>query len=280
MPWLARSWASPGVPEAACCLGVGSLSSRSCARSTRTSPLQPDGLHPRRRARPHGLPRRQALAPKPKPQDGAIVYTARKTDCGACPIKPQCTRAEKRTVLRLINEPALERVARRLKAEPTLVNKRAQSVEPAFGTLKRRLHGGRFLLRGRLKARTELGLVTLAFNLKRLANRHGTRTLQQALACEPRHGPAGRLVQPTPATATGGCRHLSLPALSTDPVATSVFTRPDHLPWRPHSSVRWQRRGVSNGFCAAFPKRAIDPDQGALAASRLWCAVFGRRRNE
>ena len=127
-------------------------------------------------------PAGKALAPKPKPQDGAIVYTARKTDCGACALKPQCTRAEKRTVLRLINEPALERVARRLKAAPTLMNKRAQSVEPAFGTLKRWLNGGRFLLRGRPKAKTELGLVTLAFNLKRLANLHGTRTLQQALA--------------------------------------------------------------------------------------------------
>jgi hypothetical protein len=127
-------------------------------------------------------PAGKALAPKPKPQDGAIVYTARKTDCGACALKPQCTRAEKRTVLRLINEPALERVARRLKAEPTLMAKRAQSVEPAFGTLKRWLNGGRFLLRGRPKAKTELGLVTLAFNLKRLANLHGTATLQQALA--------------------------------------------------------------------------------------------------
>jgi hypothetical protein len=127
-------------------------------------------------------PAGKALAPKPKPQDGAIVYTARKTDCGACALKPQCTRAEKRTVLRLINEPALDRVARRLKADPTLMAKRAQSVEPAFGTLKRWLNGGRFLLRGRPKAKTELGLVTLAFNLKRLANLHGTATLQQALA--------------------------------------------------------------------------------------------------
>jgi hypothetical protein len=135
------------------------------------------------------LPAGKVLTPKPRPQDGAIVYTARKTDCGACALKPQCTRAEKRTVLRLINEPALERVAQRLKAEPTLMNKRAQSVEPAFGTLKRWLpilpferRGGRFLLRGRPKAKTELGLVTLAFNLKRLANLHGTARLQQALA--------------------------------------------------------------------------------------------------
>jgi hypothetical protein len=133
-------------------------------------------------------PAGEALTPKPRPQDGAIVYTARKTDCGACALKPQCTRAEKRSVFRLINEPALDRVARRLKGEPTLMNKRAQSVEPAFGTLERWLpilpferRGGRCLLRGRPKARTELGLATLACNLKRLANLHGTRTLHQAL---------------------------------------------------------------------------------------------------
>jgi transposase len=127
-------------------------------------------------------PAGKELKPRPKPQDGAIAYTAKKADCGACALKAQCTRSEKRTVLRLINEPALERVALRLKAEPTLMNKRAQSVEPAFGTLKRWLNGGRFLLRGRLKAKTELGLVTLAFNLKRLANLHGSARLQAALA--------------------------------------------------------------------------------------------------
>jgi hypothetical protein len=50
------------------------------------------------------------------------------------------------------------------------MNKRAQSVEAAFGNLKRWLNGGRFFRRGRLKARTELGLVTVPFNLKRLAD--------------------------------------------------------------------------------------------------------------
>ena len=127
-------------------------------------------------------PAGKTLKPKPKPQDGAIADSARKTDCGACALKAHCTRSGKRTVLRLINEPALNRVALRLKVEPTLMNKRAQSVEPAFGTLKRWLHGGGFLLRGRLKAKTELGLVTLAFNLKRLANLHGTAKIHEALA--------------------------------------------------------------------------------------------------
>ena len=134
-------------------------------------------------------PAGKELKPLPKPQDGAIAYTAKKADCGACELKVRCTKAKKRTVLRLINEPALDRVAQRLKAAPDLMAKRAQSVLPAFGTLERWLpillfetRGGRFLLRGRAEARTELGLLTLAFNLNRLTNLHGAARMQAAPA--------------------------------------------------------------------------------------------------
>jgi hypothetical protein len=127
-------------------------------------------------------PAGKELEPLPKPEDGGIRYKAKKADCGACALKEQCTTAEKRTVVRLINEPALDRVAERLKAAPDLMAKRAQSVEPAFGTLERWLHGGRFFLRGRDKARTELGLLALAFNLDRLTNLHGAARMQEALA--------------------------------------------------------------------------------------------------
>ena len=80
-----------------------------------------------------------------------MVYQARKADCGACALKARCTKAEKRAVHRLINEAALNRVALRLAADKTLMNKRAQAVEPAF-------------------------------DLKRLGNLHGTAKLRQALA--------------------------------------------------------------------------------------------------
>jgi transposase len=127
-------------------------------------------------------PAGKELKPQATPQDGAIVYAARKTDCRACPLKPQCTKAEARHVTRLIDEAALERVSARLKAAPELMDKRAQSVEPAFATLKRWMHGGRFLLRGKAKATTEIKLLTLAFNLKRLATIHGSAKLLEALA--------------------------------------------------------------------------------------------------
>lgn len=94
---------------------------------------------------------------------------------------PHCTPAKARTVHRLINEAALNRVGARLKADPSAMPQRAQSVEPAFATLKRWMHGGRFLLRGKAKASTEIKLISLAFNLKRLANLHGTTRLLEAL---------------------------------------------------------------------------------------------------
>ena len=115
------------------------------------------------------------LKPQSTPQDGAIVYTAKRTDCRACLLKPQCTKAAARHVTRLIDEAALERVSTRLAATPELMNKRAQSVEPAFATLKRWMYGGRFLLRGKSKATTELKRLTLVFNLKRLTTSTAAR---------------------------------------------------------------------------------------------------------
>lgn len=127
-------------------------------------------------------PAGKALKPRPKPQDGAIAYKARKAECGACNLKPRCTTARARTVHRLINEAALDRVGARLAADPGCMAQRAQSVEPAFATLKRWMHGGRFLLRGRAKATTEIKLAALAFSLKRLANLHSAQTLIRAFA--------------------------------------------------------------------------------------------------
>jgi transposase len=125
-------------------------------------------------------PAGKPMKPSPRIHDGAIEYHARKADCGVCALKACCTKAERRMVTRLVHEDALERVSQRLAADPGLMQQRRQSVEPVFGTLKRWLHGGRFLLKGRIEVNTELALVALAFNLKRMTNLHGTRRMLQA----------------------------------------------------------------------------------------------------
>ena len=74
----------------------------------------------------------------------------------------------------------------------SLSQRRREDVEPTFGNLKRNLYFRRFLLRGIKKCELELGLVSLAHNLKKIKKRvgqlvglddgrTGTRELGQAL---------------------------------------------------------------------------------------------------
>jgi transposase len=56
-------------------------------------------------------------------------------------------------------------------------------VEHPFATLKYRIFGNpRFLLRGLRGAQTEIGLATMAYNLKRMINVLGGHKLAAALA--------------------------------------------------------------------------------------------------
>jgi len=54
-------------------------------------------------------------------------------------------------------------------------------VEHPFGTLKRRMDGGRFLVRGLLKVKAEMALAVTAYDLTRAVNVLGVPRLCQAL---------------------------------------------------------------------------------------------------
>lgn len=104
----------------------------------------------------------------------------RAASCAGCPLKPQCTPAERRHVYRLIDQPALDRMAARIAADPALMRLRRCTVEHPFAALKQTL-AGRLLLRGKLKAATEIALAVLAYNLGRARNLLGHATLLAAL---------------------------------------------------------------------------------------------------
>jgi transposase len=70
----------------------------------------------------------------------------------------------------------------RQRATPEAMRLRRSTVEHPFATLKYRIFGHpRFLLRGLAGARTEIGLATMAWNLKRMIRVMGATRLRQAL---------------------------------------------------------------------------------------------------
>lgn len=108
------------------------------------------------------------------------VYTSKA--CGSCELKAQCTGAKQRWVTRHFEEDVLEEVAARTEANPLTMRRRKAMVEHPFGTLKSRMDGGRFLLRGLGKVKAEMALAVTAYNLTRAINVVGVRRLCQALA--------------------------------------------------------------------------------------------------
>ena len=102
--------------------------------------------------------------------------------CTRCEIKARCTGGKQRWVTRHFEEDVLNEVADRSAANPLMMQRRKGMVEHPFGTLKRRMDGGRFLLRGLQKVKAEMALAVTAYNLTRAINVLGTRQLCQALA--------------------------------------------------------------------------------------------------
>jgi transposase len=92
----------------------------------------------------------------------------RTTACKTCAARAVCTENNRgRTIKRLMNEDVLERMAERLKTYPEKMRLRSQLVEHPFGTMKRGMNQGYFLLRGLRKVAAEMSLTVLCYNLKR-----------------------------------------------------------------------------------------------------------------
>lgn len=112
--------------------------------------LRPSGVHTRNRA---------------------IRY--RTPACSGCPLKPRCTPGAQRTIHRLIDQSALDRMEARIHADPNLMTIRRCTVEHPFGTIKRMSGGGRFLTRGLKAVKAEAALSILAFNMLHAVNVFG-----------------------------------------------------------------------------------------------------------
>jgi transposase len=106
-------------------------------------------------------------------------YTSRV--CGSCPLKPQCTNTARRVIVRDFYEDTREAMHQRATADPIWMKHRRETAEHPFGTMKWLMAHPRFLLRGLRKAKIELALGVLSYNLKRVINILGVPALLQAL---------------------------------------------------------------------------------------------------
>ncbi|HEX8895688.1 MAG TPA: IS1182 family transposase [Terriglobales bacterium] len=101
--------------------------------------------------------------------------------CGTCRLKSQCTKAARRVIVRGFHEDAREAMHRRAMADPIWMKHRREMAEHPFGTMKWLMGLPRFLVRGLKKAKAELALGVLSYNLKRVINILGVPTLLQAI---------------------------------------------------------------------------------------------------
>jgi hypothetical protein len=85
------------------------------------------------------------------------------------PIKPPWTRNQAgRRIPRWVDEDLLAEMAERVQAHPKLLPQRQELAEHPFGTIKRAMNQGYFVLRGLELGRGEMSLTTLAYHLRRV----------------------------------------------------------------------------------------------------------------
>lgn len=114
---------------------------------------------------------------------GRTITNYRTSACGCCALRPRCTRnKDGRKITRWLDEHLLEDMEQHLRRAPDLFRQRKALSEHPFGTMKRAMDQGYFLLKGLAKVRGEFSLTVLAYNVKRVINLVGVPRLLEALA--------------------------------------------------------------------------------------------------
>ena len=103
------------------------------------------------------------------------------TACPSCPIKSRCTPAKERRITRWQHEPVLEAVQRRLDENSKAMRQRRETLEHPFGTIKARMGAAHLLMKTLPRVAGEMALHVLAYNLTRVMNLVGSRSLIAAI---------------------------------------------------------------------------------------------------
>jgi transposase len=114
-------------------------------------------------------------------RSGDIDQYRHLTACFTCPLRPRCTAEKVKRVKRWKHEGVLDAMQDRLDRMPEAMGVRRQTVEHPFGTLKAWMGATHFLTRTLDKVRTEMSLLVLAYNIKRMIRMFGVGPLIAAI---------------------------------------------------------------------------------------------------
>ena len=103
------------------------------------------------------------------------------TACSTCALKPRCTPDKHKRLKRWEHEGVLDKMQARLDRLPDAMTIRRQTVEHPFGTLKAWMGSTHFLTKTLEKVSTEMSLQVLAYNMKRMINIFGVKSLMKAI---------------------------------------------------------------------------------------------------
>ena len=113
--------------------------------------------------------------------DGLNLRRYETKGCRTCALKTRCTQSTHRVVTRWEHEEVLEAVQRRLDENPQAMRQRRETVEHPFGTIKMWMGATHFLMKRLKNVRTEMALSVLAYNLTRVINIVGIKSLMAAI---------------------------------------------------------------------------------------------------
>lgn len=114
-------------------------------------------------------------------EKGQNLHRYWSSNCQSCRLKSKCTPAKQRRVTRWEHEAILDRVEQRLARDPEKMRTRCQTVEHPFGTLKYWMGATHFKMITLEHVRTEMSLHVLAYNMKRVMNILGVKTVIEVI---------------------------------------------------------------------------------------------------
>jgi len=114
-------------------------------------------------------------------EKGKTLHRYWSSVCRQCPLKEKCTSGKERRIARWEHEEVLEAAQARLDRNPDMMRIRRATVEHPFGTLKAWMGSTHFLTKTLDRVSTEMSLHVLAYNMKRMMNIIGTKSLIEAM---------------------------------------------------------------------------------------------------